>query len=592
MTKLKKSFFRSRKFEYKMNDSFANVATIESAKIPIQEKTNEMSNVSDLYDRLIVKMIEDYLNTKSEFSEDLKSLIEKIKHMNEQSKKESDNTKREINTYAFEWCQRSSIHGIPFITAKTAILIVKIFWIVLCLACWSFLTFIIISMITDYRRYEKSTSISMVYEAMSDFPAVTICNFSPFYDSKKNMDAFVAERGIRINESNSAINFTDFAADMFKGHFQNFLEENAFAAIHNLGFTLKEMLVSCEYQGKLCTYKDFYWIRDFNYGNCYRFNGNDTYQYLFDGKFHEHVPYGTLKSTVPGWRSGLRMEIFTGDPINQTQYTYKSGVRVIVHNQSIVQFTNEDGVDVSAGSQTNIAVSRTFYSRLATPFSDCVAELNEESSTKSARLADMFKLKQLNAIDKYQQKYCFKVCLHRYLIKQCNCYSPSLKFLNLDLAKYNVCGTIEQVNCQERNKVHYYTSDDIRECYTKDCPVECDSISYETKISVADYPTDWYVETMNKSAQRHMYSVYGTKANFTGPTYELVKKTTSMINIFYDSVTYTSVTESQSISFDVLLGNIGGIFGLFTGASILSFVELGDLLMSSLIIVVKSKLKK
>ena len=46
-----------------------------------------------------------------------------------------------------------------------------------------------------------------------------------------------------------------------------------------------------------------------------------------------------------------------------------------------------------------------------------------------------------------------------------------------------------------------------------------------------------------------------------------------MVNIYYDSMTYVSIDEQPSLTFDILLANIGGNFGLFTGMSILSFVE-------------------
>jgi hypothetical protein len=38
------------------------------------------------------------------------------------------------------------------------------------------------------------------------------------------------------------------------------------------------------------------------------------------------------------------------------------------------------------------------------------------------------------------------------------------------------------------------------------------------------------------------------------------------VNIYYDTDTYQKVTETPETSFDVLLGNLGGQFGLFLGS--------------------------
>lgn len=37
------------------------------------------------------------------------------------------------------------------------------------------------------------------------------------------------------------------------------------------------------------------------------------------------------------------------------------------------------------------------------------------------------------------------------------------------------------------------------------------------------------------------------------------------VNIYYDTDTYQKVTETPETSFDVLMGNLGGQFGLFLG---------------------------
>ena len=57
----------------------------------------------------------------------------------------------------------------------------------------------------------------------------------------------------------------------------------------------------------------------------------------------------------------------------------------------------------------------------------------------------------------------------------------------------------------------------------------------------------------------------------------LFEQNKSIIYIFYEDFYYTSITEQPKISSDSLVGTVGGLLGLFLGASLLSFVEFLDL---------------
>lgn len=163
------------------------------------------------------------------------------------------------------------------------------------------------------------------------------------------------------------------------------------------------MLLSCEYQGIPCSYSDFYYYRDYYYGNCFRFNGGEL-----ENQTREDIGYivptpPVRKSSKIGWRR-LRLEWYIGDQISQQQYTFKSGIRLIVHNQSYTPFPFENGIDVATGLQTNVAISRSFTNRLPYPYSNCIDELNEKTSSQNEILAKMYEKKRANQIKVYQQE--------------------------------------------------------------------------------------------------------------------------------------------------------------------------------------------
>ena len=57
------------------------------------------------------------------------------------------------------------------------------------------------------------------------------------------------------------------------------------------------------------------------------------------------------------------------------------------------------------------------------------------------------------------------------------------------------------------------------------------------------------------------------------------------MRIFYDELSYTLISESPKVQLVDMFANIGGLLGLFTGMSVLSFVELAELAVELLLIV-------
>jgi hypothetical protein len=55
------------------------------------------------------------------------------------------------------------------------------------------------------------------------------------------------------------------------------------------------------------------------------------------------------------------------------------------------------------------------------------------------------------------------------------------------------------------------------------------------------------------------------------------KNNESSLFIYYDTFSYTSITEQAKLTSDSLFGTIGGLLGFFLGASLLSAFELVDI---------------
>ena len=75
------------------------------------------------------------------------------------------------------------------------------------------------------------------------------------------------------------------------------------ASKRRLGFEIDYMLLTCFYNDKRCTSKDFIWRWDYKYGNCFTFNSG------FDAS-GKNVPI--LKMSEPGSDRSFKLELFLG----------------------------------------------------------------------------------------------------------------------------------------------------------------------------------------------------------------------------------------------------------------------------------------
>ena len=70
-------------------------------------------------------------------------------------------------------------------------------------------------------------------------------------------------------------------------------------------------------------------------------------------------------------------------------------------------------------------------------------------------------------------------------------------------------------------------------------------------------------------------------------TYDLIKQSVLSLNVYYDQLSYTQISREAKLEIVDLVGSIGGLLGLFLGMSFLSFVELIEIVLESIVIILK-----
>ena len=102
-------------------------------------------------------------------------------------------------------------------------------------------------------------------------------------------------------------------------------------------------------------------------------------------------------------------------------YVIKNGIHVIGHNPGEMPLFKNEGIDVQTQTATNIAISKTKYSKYDPPYSTCRRDVSSILPTDS----EVYK--QTLKISKYRQKLCYEMCLQTfYIIPKCNCSDPTI----------------------------------------------------------------------------------------------------------------------------------------------------------------------
>ena len=487
----------------------------------------------------------------------------------------------QIKNILLEVVLSSSAHGLPNIF-KSKTIFLKIIWTLFFLFFFCYCSISIIRTINSYLNWEFVTKIEVIREIPTEFPAVTICNLNIYGTefAKNIVDNIVKEKKNNLSFSNISEAF--YNSDQVFFLFQqtvmstNFTDENR----KNLSLPLEDFLIHCRYGFEICDTDKFDWFYDKFYGNCFTLNNGHNSK----GK---NIPIYNVSQG--GAFKGLQMLLYLGNQSDIPELVRSSGVHVFVHNRSVLPNSFE-GVDASSGEQTNIITSRLFDSKLEYPFNDCKSNLKSPDAFDSDIFRATFKLRKY-----YNHEYCFDVCLQKEIITNCLCSATI--FARLENLKD--CETLNEVSCSMKVAQDFYEQDLMKKC-SPFCPQECESTTYSLSVSHSFFPnqkfSDFLITQPTIQAKfKHSKTFKNGSILFEDNSDHIdkdeLRKSMAMININYDDVKYTLVSQVPKMTFEELLANIGGQLGLFIGISFLSFIEIIDILVQIIFILLDKNSK-
>ncbi|XP_010621760.1 amiloride-sensitive sodium channel subunit beta isoform X2 [Fukomys damarensis] len=488
------------------------------------------------------------------------------------------------------------------------------------LVCWQWGVFI-----NTYLSWDVSVSLSLGFKTM-DFPAVTVCNASPFRYSKakrllKDLDALmkaVLERILAPEPSHanatSTLNFTIWShaplvlineqdprhpevLDLFSlsGNNHNGSAGGSPAPGRICGAPgCKLAMRLCSLNGTVCTFRNFtsatravtewYGLQATNiFAQVPR---QELVQMGFPG---EHMILACMFGTEPcSYRNFTH--IFYPDygncyifnwgmkekPLPSANPGAEFGLKLIldIDQEDYVPFLTS-----TAGARLVLHEQRTYpfikeegiYATSGTETSigvlvDKLRRMGEPYSPCTMNGSDVA---VRNLYSDYNTTYSIQACLHScfqdHMIRSCGC------------GHYLYPLPPGERYCNNQDFPDWaYCYFDLRmsvaqrETCINMCKQSCNDTQYKMTISMADWPSeaseDWIFHVLSQERDH--------SSNIT-----LSRKGIVKLNIYFQEFNYRTIEESAANNIVWLLSNLGGQFGFWMGGSVLCLIEFGEIII-------------
>ncbi|CAH1782263.1 unnamed protein product [Owenia fusiformis] len=312
------------------------------------------------------------------------------------------------------------------------------------------------------------------------------------------------------------------------------------------GHRISDLAALCTFDMENCKRTSGHWLETYNkyYGKCYTWNS----------AINKPEGERPLVTTNFGSRYGLRLTLNV-EPDEYTGLlspTY--GVRVSVHDNSVVSYPESDGLTVSVGNEMVFRLRKKKYERQPNPYpSNCMDGWMRPSKNRNR--------------GEYTVLGCMMECLQQRLFEICGCFDRIV-----DEGEHR-CNYFNRTEEFCRQKVYHAYNTGRLGCR---CPAKCRESTYEVSTSVSAWPSkhhDHFIrERLNKINNISLHDI---------------KNTTVRVHVYFEDFNEETVIEVPVYTVSGILSNIGGTMGMFIGLSLCTIGELLELMLDVAILLYK-----
>ena len=490
-------------------------------------------------------------------------------------------------------CGSTSVKGVPR-AAKAPTRPLRILWIISTLFFIGLTTWQVTAITLQYLNYEYLTRIieGVLSETTDDHiivvaPSVTVCNLNPFsgnasdittrnnYTRVKEFAEFVKERTTcdSCSEEDQLL-LKHIQNDLLTAHgYYMFLgKQNALS----LGHKKKDSVIECYIQKRegFRAYKE----------EC---SVNASLEVLTDYMFYNCFTLNTsmiqTSNTVMGFGIAMHLDNYFQehyDYLNmQHDYSQHLGAVLVVHGPGKRPMLRRDALFLPPGSYMDVTLQIEQHNRLKSPYGSCKKPFTKVPGTDWQYTVDA----------------CVSVCLEELIASDCEC--RDLFTLNLLEDKYSNLSYCSDPNRDVDSLLWHtrcaqYVRDNHTDRCTRECPNPCLETQYRIQLSQAAWPpnpfhTIFYDDYVRNRDYEWRYRRVQEIMNTTDQDWSL-KRLGAMLqvsrnflhsDVYLGGTTYINYTDTEHTTPEAFLSQLGGVLNLFSGITIVIFIEFIDFLL-------------
>ncbi|XP_077989317.1 epithelial sodium channel subunit beta-like [Glandiceps talaboti] len=464
-----------------------------------------------------------------------------------------------MKAVAVQFGSNTTAHGFSNLVAADE-KIIKGVWIFICSLCWGLFLWQGITFIQKYYEFQVDYRIAESYKKLM-FPAVTVCNINPIRQSMLNeVGSELDELGF-FNIENNTTPESDLKQDVYveesvahqplRDYDPEFKQRARLKRTMNrltsevrvrLGHQKTDFIQECTFDGRMCSESDFVHVLNGKYGNCFSFNTG-------------HNNTNMMRATSPGASHGLQLTLFIEENEYLLGVTESTGAVVFAHPHSVVPFPEEQGIEVPPGFMSALGVQMKQMNRLGGMYGECT------NGDDIDIWYDGYG---------YSAEACVNTCYQRSLIGECDCFDATKpnKYESLPVCDNSTNG----LECQAAFKKKFIETN-IVGCEPR-CPQPCLDETYSTMLSMSKWPSDTYYDEVLTRLSRRSFKIDEKDSA------EATRRNLIRLKVYYTDFNFESITERPALDGVALLSNLGGLMGLYIGASVISLFEFIEFLVA------------
>ena len=516
----------------------------------------------------------------------------------------------------------SNAHGL----AKIATSITtkrKVLWSLLVIIGFTAATLQLSFLVKKFLSYQV-VEVSNMKEGMPvEFPAVTICNIATISLTKVNRLLTPDSDILKWFDFIASTNFGEHASRMnsHQAFYENLPKEARY-----IGHSINNFVINCRFNNRDCGAQNFSLFFDGkNYYNCYTFNNG------YDEEKKKPKEEKLLMHTT-GPQNGLSL-ILSLDNDNappggygiydvKNHMAFSAGVRTQVHAPNTMPSPADHGFDVPPGYSTSVGLKAILHSRLPSPHGNCTFTTLEGERTYRNTLFT-----------------CFQLCKQKILVKVCGCKTAALPMYKetdpfakdlpfcgtvrnwrekLDLFKAKDKVELKTLMCE--HKVLQNLNNDRSYENTCECFQPCKETAYQKSLSLSYWPLEFnqlsalqefYKDPKNietqilqeafdrlnttlshygELAQKGIHQEYNeSDLNNLIRASTLIRQNLIRLNIYLEDLSIVEFMQMPAYDLADLFADIGGTLGLWMGISVLTIMELVELIVSLVMLLFNSE---